>query len=106
MEHPALIGDIVGTLSVPGFSGVTYSFVNNPNGSFALAGNNLTQANDLPNGVYSVTIKAVATGLNLNQIFTLYNQSVPIIPAIPAGTLFDASSAALKDSAGAYLTST
>lgn len=77
-----MIGDVVGTLSVDGKSGVTYSLVINPNGSFSIAGNHLVQAADLMPGNYQITIKAVAPGCVINQSLSI-RQTSPTVGIVP-----------------------
>jgi hypothetical protein len=56
------IGDLVGTLSVPGIPGASFSLVSNPVGEFAIAGSSLVEAISAVPGIYSVTVAATAVG--------------------------------------------
>lgn len=63
------IGDLVGTLAVAGFSNVTFTLVNNPNGFFAISGSTLVEAINTPVGSYPFTLQATGLGVSIIQPF-------------------------------------
>lgn len=65
------IGNVVGTLSVPGRTVTSYELMENPGGFFAISGSRIVQAIDTPEGIYPVTIKAVGPGLFVTKSFDL-----------------------------------
>jgi hypothetical protein len=65
------IGDLVGTLSVPGVSGETFTLASNPGGFFAISGANLVEAINTPNGNYPVSISTIVEGIPITQPFIL-----------------------------------